>query len=74
MTKILDDILKLNVSERIVLVEAIWNSIAESDEPVDLSEETRQLLDNRLKDHHLNPQQGSSWNVVKDRIKNDSNA
>ena len=32
MTKIMQDILKLSVPERILMVEAIWDSIAENDE------------------------------------------
>ncbi|ASB50176.1 addiction module protein [Alkalitalea saponilacus] len=69
MTKIMQDILKLSVSERILMVEAIWDSIAESDEQVELSEETKQLLEERLEGHKNNPEEGSSWDEVKARIK-----
>jgi putative addiction module component (TIGR02574 family) len=69
MTQIMQDILKLSVPERILMVEAIWDSIAESDEQVELSAETRQLLDERLEAHKNNPKEGSSWNEVKARIK-----
>ena len=73
MTKILEDILKLSVSERIILVENIWDSIAKNDDQIDLSSETKQMLDDRLKDHQLNPQTGSSWQEVKTRIKQNRN-
>lgn len=69
MTRILQDILNLSVSERIILVEAIWDSISENDVTVALSEETRQLLDDRLIAHQNNPNEGSSWEEVKSRIK-----
>ncbi len=69
MTKMMEDILKLSVSERILMVEAIWDSIAESNEELELSEETKQLLDSRIEAHQKNPEQGSSWEEVKDRIK-----
>lgn len=69
MTRILQDILKLSVSERILMVEAIWDSIAENDEQVELTSETKQLLDDRLEAHKNNPDQGSSWNEAKARIK-----
>jgi len=69
MTKILDDVLKLSVSERILMVEAIWDSIAESDEHIGLSEETKQMLDERLENHQNHPDKGSNWNDVKARIK-----
>ena len=69
MTQILQDILNLCVSERIIIVEAIWDSISENEETVSLSEETRQLLDDRLIAHQNNPNEGSSWEEVKSRIK-----
>jgi len=69
MTRILQDILKLSVSERILMVEAIWDSIAENDEQVELTSETKQLLDDRLDAHKNNPDQGSGWNEAKARIK-----
>jgi putative addiction module component (TIGR02574 family) len=69
MTQILQDILNLSVSERILMVEAIWDSIPENDENLGLSDETKQLLDDRLSSHMNNPDQGSSWEDVKSRIK-----
>jgi putative addiction module component (TIGR02574 family) len=69
MTQILQDILNLSVSERILIVEAIWDSISENEETVALSEETRHLLEDRLKAHQNNPNEGSSWEEVKTRIK-----
>jgi putative addiction module component (TIGR02574 family) len=69
MTQIMQAILKLSVPERILMVEAIWDSIAESDEKVELSAETMQLLDERIEAHKNNPLEGSSWDEVKARIK-----
>ena len=69
MTQILKDILNLSVSERILMVEAIWDSIPENDKKLGLSDETRQLLDDRLATHINNPNEGSSWEEVKSRIK-----
>ena len=70
MTQILQDILNLSVSERILMVEAIWDSIPENEETLGLSDETKQLLDDRMSFHLNNPTQGSSWEDVKSRIKN----
>jgi len=70
MTKILKDILNLSVSERILMVEAIWDSIPENETELGLSDETRQILDDRLENHMINPTEGSSWDEVKSRIKN----
>jgi putative addiction module component (TIGR02574 family) len=69
MTQMMQDILKMSVPERILMVEAIWDSIAENDEQVELSAETKQLLDERLEAHKNNPKEGSSWDEVKARIK-----
>jgi putative addiction module component (TIGR02574 family) len=70
MTQILKDILNLSVSERILMVEAIWNSIPENEETLGISDETKQLLDDRLAAHEDNPIEGSSWEEVKSRIRN----
>ena len=69
MTQMMQDILKMSVPERILMVEAIWDSIATNDEQVELLAETKQLLDERLEAHKNNPKDGSSWDEVKARIK-----
>ncbi len=62
------DTLDLPISERILLVEEIWKSIAEHPDEIKLSDATRQLLRRRLKDHLANPDAGSPWKEVKARI------
>ena len=63
------DILNLSVSERILMVESIWDSIAEKEGEVPLSDNTIELLEQRLSKHNLNPQEGSSWEESLSRIK-----
>lgn len=63
------DVLSLSVSERIQLVADIWDTIAEVPEKVDLSDEQKQELDNRLVAYHQNPDAGSPWEVVRERIR-----
>ncbi len=70
MTQMMHDILKLSVAERILMVEAIWDSIAQNAEHVELSSSTIQILDERLVAHQNHPQEGSSWDEVQLRIKN----
>lgn len=65
----MQNILKLSVSERILMVEAIWESIAEDEESLNLTPETKQLLDKRLEAHRKDPVEGSTWEEVKARIK-----
>lgn len=65
-----DDLLSLSVPERIQLVEDLWDSIAMVPESVQLSDEQRVELDRRLDDYHSNPDIGSPWAVVLERIRN----
>ena len=62
------DALQLDVAERIKLVEAIWDTIAEVPEAVKLTDAQRQELDKRLAAYYRNPQKGSPWPEVKARI------
>ena len=62
-------ILSLSVPERIQLVEDIWDSIVEVPEEVILTEEQKAELDRRLDAYHINPDEGSPWGVVRDRIR-----
>lgn len=61
----IDDVLGLEVRERIRLVEAIWNGIGEIPEAVELSDEQRDELDKRLEAYAADPQTGSPWSEVK---------
>jgi putative addiction module component (TIGR02574 family) len=63
------EILKLSVPERILLVEDIWDSIAEVPEEVALSQAQERELDVRLDAYHRNPAEGSPWAEVRDRIR-----
>ena len=64
------DIAQLSVSERIQLAEDLWDSILASGntDEFTLSEGQKQELDRRLELHRQNPQQGSTWEEVKQRL------
>ncbi len=62
------DVLELPVSERLRLVEDIWNSIAEVPQRLKLTEEDKRLIDERLRARERNPDAGSPWDVVYSRI------
>lgn len=62
------NILQLSVSERIQLVEDIWDTITISPEEVDLSETQRQELDQRLELYRQYPKKAASWEEVKKRL------
>ncbi len=59
---------QLNVTERILLVEEIWDSIRASPELVPLTEAQRTELDERLAKHEADPKVGATWDEVKARL------
>jgi putative addiction module component (TIGR02574 family) len=64
----LSDVLELPVSERLKLVEAIWDSIADAPETLQLTEEEHAELDRQLREYEKNPNDGSPWAEVRERI------
>ena len=66
---LLPDILKLSVSERIQLVEDIWDSIAAVPEALPLNDAQRQELERRLEAYTQNPGEGIPWDELKKRVR-----
>lgn len=62
------DIIKLSVAERIQFVEDVWDSIANVPEALSLTEAQKKELDERLKNYHRNPNAGSPWKKIKQRL------
>ena len=62
------EILQLSVAERIQLVEDIWDSIATVPEAVSLTEEQQAELERRLETYRANPNEGISWNDLKEKL------
>ena len=62
------DVLQLPISERLELVQDIWNSIAEAPDVLELSEDDKHLIDERLQASRQNPGAGSPWAGVRARI------
>jgi putative addiction module component (TIGR02574 family) len=62
------DALHLSLPERIQLVEDIWDTIASQAEAMELTEEEKTLLDERLYAHHQDPTAGSPWEDVYQRL------
>jgi putative addiction module component (TIGR02574 family) len=61
-------VLELPVPERLQLVEDIWNSIADAPEALEVTEDEKRLIDERLEAFHRNPQAGSPWEEVYARL------
>ncbi len=62
------DTLKLSIPERIQLVEDIWDTIATETKSIELTEQEKKIIDERLEAYHKNPDEGSPWNEVYKRI------
>ena len=60
--------LALSISERIQLVEEIWDSIATDVQAIKFTEDEKNLIDNRLELFNKNPNLGSSWKDVYKRV------
>ncbi len=58
--------LKLSPSDRLQLIQALWDTLSEEDIPV--SPEERALLDARLADLETNPGDQSPWSEVRARL------
>ena len=65
----IDEIKLLDISERIILVEEIWDSIAEEQENLALSEYEKKILDKRLASLKENPKKLISWSEIKSKIR-----
>ena len=62
------DALDLSIPERIQLVEDIWDTIAAQADTLELTDEEKKIIDERLEAYHRNPKLGSPWNEVFGRI------
>jgi putative addiction module component (TIGR02574 family) len=62
------DSLTLSIPERIQLVEDIWDTIATESEAIELTEDEKRIIDERLEAYHKNPDLGSPWEDVYKRI------
>ena len=64
-------ILKLDVSDRIELVEAIWDSIVENPGALPFTEAQKHELDRRLAEYRVNPKAGRTWEEVRGSLDRD---
>ncbi len=64
------DTLDLSIPERIQLVEDIWDTIASEADSIELTEDEKRIIDERLDAYHRNPDMGSPWEDVLKRLMN----
>lgn len=65
----IDEIKMLDITERIILVEEIWDSIVQEQESLPLSDNEKKVLDERLMSFESNPQDLVSWGEIKNIIR-----
>ena len=63
-----EEIMHLDIAERIVLVEEIWDSLAREEVDIPLSEYEKDILDARLASLEADPNNLISWDDIKKRI------
>jgi putative addiction module component (TIGR02574 family) len=64
----LEQLLSLSVEDRIQLVEALWDSIADEPDSLPVTAAQRAELDRRLAEHHKDPAAARSWAQVRDEL------
>ncbi|MCP4112630.1 MAG: addiction module protein [Desulfobacteraceae bacterium] len=66
---VLSELKKFSTAEKILIVEELWDSIAAEHESFGLTGEQREELDRRVADYYSSPDDGCSWEDVKNRIR-----
>lgn len=62
------ELAELPIQERIRLVEALWDTIAEHPESIELTPAERRELDRRMEAYLKNPSEGTPWPEVKSKL------
>ena len=64
---LINELSRLNKNEKLLLVEALWDSIASDPEEVDVPDHHKSILEQRLKTLEEDKQSGSSWKEVRQK-------
>ncbi|MES9903263.1 MAG: addiction module protein [Sedimenticola sp.] len=62
------NIQELSQSERILLAEELWDSIANDENTLEVTESQKKILAARLSAYKASPDEGSSWEEVKNEM------
>lgn len=63
--KDLSQLLELPPTERLQLIEALWDSLVELPEAVPVSDDVREELDRRLAAYYADPSSARPWDEIK---------
>jgi len=61
------EIRNMSVSQKLLLVEDLWNEITNKSESLEIPEWHKRALEKSVDEFKLNPREGSSWEDVKRR-------
>ena len=64
---LLDELSQLNKSEKLILVEALWDSIASDPNEVEVPAHHKAIIEERLKTLDQDQLTGSSWEEVRQK-------
>jgi putative addiction module component (TIGR02574 family) len=64
---LLDELSQLNKSEKLILVEALWDSIASDPSEVEVPEHHKVIIGERLKTLEQDKETGSGWEKVRQK-------
>jgi len=63
------NIQQLSQSERILLAEELWDSIAQNQDDLVVTDAQKKILDARITAYKASPNEGSTWEDVKNEMK-----
>lgn len=64
---LVNELKKLNKSEKLLVVEALWDSIVSEPEEVPLPDHHKNILEERLKSIKEDTERGKSWDKIRDQ-------
>jgi putative addiction module component (TIGR02574 family) len=64
---LLDELSQLNKNEKLILVEALWDSIASDPNEVEVPEHHKTIVEERLKTLEQDQKSGSSWEELRQK-------
>jgi putative addiction module component (TIGR02574 family) len=69
MATVLEQAMRLSVEEKLALISALWDSMAEHPERIPVPEWQLKELERRIEAQRKNPQPGQTWAEVKREIR-----
>ena len=64
---LINELSQLNKNEKLLLVEALWDSIASDPEEVEVPDHHKSILEQRLKTIEQDKKNGSSWKEIRQK-------